>query len=223
MLRTILATVACVLMSATFATAQSPEIFVGYTNLQGEGLPERNDPNWVFNTDFFKSRTTLHGVNAAISGYGESGIGFTGDFSFSRRGRTEQFTGGRDERHTDVFYFLGGPSIKFSRDSAAQPFARVMAGAAHTRFEAQQSVTSGGGTTSNEFEVGSTDFAAAVGGGLDIRVGERVKLRVIQVDWLPVFLRDRTVDVLGGNGVIQPSTLNGQRQDNFRFSFGITF
>jgi hypothetical protein len=50
-----------------------------------------------------------------------------------------------------------------------------------------------------------------------------VKLRVLQLDWTPVFLRDRTVQVLGTNGVIQPSTLEGQRQDNVRFSFGVVF
>ena len=223
MIKTLLATAACILVTTTAALAQSPEFFVGYTNLQAEGLPERNDPNWVFNTDFFRARTTLHGVNASISGYGDAGIGFTGDFSFSRRSRTDDFSGGRDERKTDVYYFLGGPSVKFSQDSPVQPFARVMAGAAHTRFEVSQEMAVSGGTSSTEFEVGSTDFAAAVGGGLDVRVGERVKIRIIQFDWLPVFLRDRTVDVLGANGVIQPQTLNGQRQDNFRFSFGVTF
>lgn len=223
MIKTVLATAACILLTATIGAAQSPEVFVGYANLQGEGLPERNDPNWVFNTDFFKARTTLHGINASVSGYGDSGIGFTGDVSFSRRGRTDNFSGGTDERHTDIYYFLGGPSVKFSTDHTLQPFARVMAGAAHTRFEVSRSVSASGGTSSSQFEVGSTDFAAGVGGGLDIRIGGRAKLRVIQFDWLPVFLRDRTVDVLGSNGVIQPSTLNGQRQDNFRFSFGITF
>jgi hypothetical protein len=190
--------------------------------LQSEGLPDRNDPNWPFNTDFFSSRSTLHGVNASVSGYWE-GIGLTGDFSWGRQAHTNSFTGGQNERHTDTFYFLGGPAIKFSQKTRAQPFARVMAGIAHTKFTASTQFTGFGGTVTNSFDVGSTDFSAAAGGGLDIRIGERTKLRVIQVDYAPVFLRDRTVQVLGSNGVIQPSTLEGQRQDNFRFSFGVTF
>jgi hypothetical protein len=222
MFKTLLTTVACVLIAAPFAAAQGPEFFIGYSNLQAEGLPERNDPGWVFNTDFFKARTTLHGLNAAVSGH-VKGVGFTGDFSFNRRGRTDEFSGGEDRRHTDTYYFLAGPSFKFSRSGKAQPFLRVMAGGAHTRFEASREFDSPSGNTTNSFDVGSTDFAAAAGGGIDLRMGERVKLRVVQVDWTPVFLRDRTVQVLGSNGVIQPSTLNGQRQDNFRFSFGVVF
>jgi hypothetical protein len=91
------------------------------------------------------------------------------------------------------------PSFKFS-NSKVQPFARVMAGGAHTRFEAEREFTGVLGTTSSSFEVGATDFAAAAGGGIDIQVGERMKLRVVQFDWTPVFLRDRTVQVLGTNG-----------------------
>ena len=222
MFKILLTTVACVLIAAPLASAQGPEFFIGYSNLQAEGLPERNDAGWVFNTDFFKERTTLHGFNAAVSGHAK-GIGFTGDFSFNRRGRTDGFDGGRDKRHTDTFYFLAGPSVKFSRSGKVQPFLRVMAGAAHTRFEASREFDGTNGTTTTSFDVGSTDFAASAGGGMDVRMGERVKLRVLQLDWTPVFLRDRTVQVLGTNGVLQPSTLEGQRQDNVRFSFGVVF
>jgi opacity protein-like surface antigen len=223
MLKTLLATVACILITAPFVSAQqSPEVFVGYSNLQGEGLPARNDPNWPFNTSFFSSRTTLHGVNAAITGYMEN-FGITGDFSFNRKGRTEDFTGGRDNQHTDVFYFLGGPTVKFNKTGRAQPFTRVMAGAAYTRFKASREFDTSTGTNTNSFVVGSTDFTASVGGGLDIRAGERAKIRVIQLDWAPVFLKDRTVNVLGSAGIIEPATLNGQRQDNWRFSFGVAF
>ena len=220
------ATVVCILMAATTAAAQMPEIFVGYTNLQGEGLPDRNvADNSIFNTDFFQSRTSLHGVNASITAYNEVGIGITGDFSFARRERGQDFAGGRDEQNTDIYYFLGGPTVKFNRSHRAQPFARLMAGVAYNRFKANTELVApaGTGTVGNSFVIGATDFAASVGGGMDVRVGDRVKLRVFQVDWAPVFLRDRTVDVLGSSGIIEPQTLSGQRQDNFRFSFGVAF
>jgi len=100
---------------------------------------------------------------------------------------------------------------------------RVMAGAAHTRFTADTNTAIGGGTATSSFAVGSTDFTASAGGGLDVRLGERIKMRAVQVDWAPVFLRDRTVNVLGANGVLAPTTLDGQRQDNWRFSFGVVF
>ena len=131
MFKTLFATAACILMTAAIAAAQSPvEVFVGYSNLQSEGLPDRNDPNWPFNTSFFSNRSTLNGVNASVSTYFDKGIGLTGDFSFGRRGHSNDFTGGRDERHTDTYYFLGGPAIKFSQKTRFQPFAREI-GRAH--------------------------------------------------------------------------------------------
>ena len=36
-------------------------------------------------------------------------------------------------------------------------------------------------------KISSTDFALAIGGGLDVRVSERVDLRVFQVDYNPIF------------------------------------
>ena len=226
MFKTIFVAAACILLMAPLASAQfaGTEVFVGYTNLQNEGLPNRNTPGWVFDTDFFRDRTTLHGVNAAFTGYGSGILGFTGDFSWARRGTSETVPGVDSTRNTDTYYFMAGPTLKFNRSgSRLQPFVRVMAGGTHTRFEASTAATTAGGTVTNSFEVGSTDFTAAAGGGLDIGMGERVKLRIVQVDYAPVFLRDHTVDVLGSNGVIEPTTLSGQRQDNFRFSVGVTF
>jgi opacity protein-like surface antigen len=220
------ATAVSILMSATVAAAQMPEIFVGYTNLQAEGLPNRNNPNnWVFDTEFFRDRATLHGVNASVTAYNEVGIGITGDFSWARRSSGQDFAGGRADQNTDVYYVLGGPTVKFNRNHRAQPFARVMAGIGYTRFKASTELVNptGLGTSGNSFVIGGTDFAASVGGGLDVRVNDRLKIRVFQVDWAPVFLKDRTVDVLGSGGIIEPTTLNGQRQDNVRLSFGVAF
>jgi hypothetical protein len=50
----------------------------------------------------------------------------------------------------------------------------------------------------------ATSFAMALGGGLDLRAGKRIAVRLIQVDYTPTFF---------GSG----------RQDNFRISAGIVF
>ena len=47
-----------------------------------------------------------------------------------------------------------------------------------------------------------TAFAMAFGAGLDIRANDRIDIRPIQVDYLPVFFDDR-------------------REDGFRFSAGV--
>jgi opacity protein-like surface antigen len=219
------ATTVCLLVFTTAAAAQRPEIFVGYTNLQAEGLPNRNNPNWVFDTEFFRDRTTLHGVNGSVTAYNEVGIGITGDFSWARRSQGQDFVGGTVEQDTDIYYALGGPTVKFNRNHRAQPFARVMAGIGYTRFKVTSELVNpiGVGTTGNSFVIAGTDFAASVGGGLDVRVNDSLKVRIFQIDWAPVFLKDRTVEVLGSSGIIEPATLNGQRQDNWRFSVGLAF
>ena len=215
----------CMLIFTTAAAAQKPEIFLGYTNLQAEGLPNRNNPNGVFDTEFFRDRTTLHGVNGSVTAYNEVGIGITGDFSWARRSQGQDFAGGTVEQDTDIYYALGGPTVKFNRKDRAQPFARVMAGIGYTRFKVTSELVNpiGVGTTGNSFVIAGTDFAASVGGGLDVRVNDSLKVRIFQIDWAPVFLKDRTVEVLGSSGIIEPATLNGQRQDNWRFSVGLAF
>jgi len=99
-------TVVVLVLTAPSSFSQEParrEMFVGYSNLQGEGLPNRNNPNGLFDTDFFRNRTTLQGVNAEVSGFPWSSFGLTGDFSFNRNGRTVDFAGGRNSMHTDIF------------------------------------------------------------------------------------------------------------------------
>lgn len=226
--RTLLALIVCLAAAAPAGYAQSDEspveFFAGYTNLQSEGLPNRNTPGWLFDNGFFRNRSTSHGANVAISGFATNWFSLTGDVSFNRQSETAANSiGGEDSARTDTYYFLGGPTWKIRGAGRFQPFARVMAGAAHTRFRAATTVPSGGGTTTSSFRVGSTDFAASVGGGFDVRLSDHAKLRLLQVDYAPVFLRDRTVDVLGNNGVITPTDLEGQRQDNLRFSFGVVF
>ena len=108
------ATTVCLLVFTTAGAAQRPEIFVGYTNLQAEGLPNRNNPNWVFDTEFFRDRTTLHGVNGSVTAYNEVGRNYRRLFLGPTQPRAD-FVGGRAEQDTDVYYALGGPTVKFSR------------------------------------------------------------------------------------------------------------
>lgn len=215
----------CVFVIAPMSFAQDDkraEFFVGYSNLQAEGLPDRNGPS-IFLTDFFERRTTLHGVNAEVTGFFSKRFGITGDFSFNRQERDDDLANGLDTIKTDVYYFMGGPTLKFRNDGRVEPFVRVLAGGAHTRFEVSALRNVTGGTVTTSFEADSTDFAMGIGGGVDIRLGDKFSLRIFQVDYAPVFLRDRSINVLGQAGAIQPFRLEGQRQDNIRFSFGLVF
>jgi opacity protein-like surface antigen len=210
-------------LSAFAQEPRKPEFFVGYSNLQGEGLPDTNDPNNFISNDFLNRRTTLHGINGGITLFPFQSFGITGDISFNRKHESIDVTAGSNSQNTDIWYFLAGPSYVFPSSGRFQPFGRIMGGVAHTSFEASVERAVSGGTSTNSFDVGSTDFAMGIGGGLDVRVGDKLKVRIIQIDYSPVFLGDRAVSVLGQAGILQPVVLEGQRQDNLRLSFGVTF
>ena len=200
-----------------------PEIFAGYSNLQAQGLPDRNNSTGIFGSDFFNSRATLHGFNTEVSGFVADPLGITGSFSFNENSRSNSTFNRTDSVKTDIFYFMGGPTLTIGRSSRLQPFAHFLAGGAHTRFDvsSQQSLSTGNFTSS--FKTGTTDFAIGTGGGLDWRIADHVKVRLFQIDYVPVFLSDNSFRTLTQAGAIEPFTLNGQRMDNVRFSFGIVF
>jgi len=214
---------------SSYAQEGKPTFFVGYSNLQAEGLPDKNDPDNLLSPDFLDRRTTMHGVNGEVTiplgifGATSNALGITGDLSFNRNKESVDVTAGSQAAKTDVIYFVAGPSFHFLRTTRFEPFARLMGGGARTNFEIETRRDLASGTVRNEFDTHSTDLALMVGGGLDVRVNDRVKLRVLQIDYAPIFLGDRAVTVLGAAGALQSVELEGQRQDQVRFSFGVSF
>jgi hypothetical protein len=123
---------------------------------------------------------------------------------------------------------MGGPSFSYAGMRRVEPFARILAGGAYTKHEVSATVNlppgSPAATATTSFETSSTSFAMGIGGGLDVRLGDGpVRLRIIQVDYTPIFFSDKSISVLGPSGAIQPFNLEGQRADNVRFSFGFVF
>ena len=51
-----------------------------------------------------------------------------------------------------------------------------------------------------------------LGGGIDVRLNERIDIRVIQVDFNPIFLKSRTVEGI---------TFPGRTAHGVRFSIGL--
>lgn len=200
-----------ILCCVPLAAAQSDdnsrgEFFVGYsvlrTNYEAE-LPDPPIPVIVA----FPGKQTLNGLNASATGYLTDGFGLTADFSAHfTTNRLLDPLGGDIETKIRVFNLLGGPQYRFRNSSRVTPFVRALAGVAHTRARLQVPSLNSTDTAS------STDFALAIGGGLDVSVSKRVGLRVFQVDYNPIFLS-------GGNELGFGNT----RADNVRFSFGVVF
>lgn len=183
------------------------EFFAGYSVLKTKYRVEVHPGPPALSVIGFSGEQTLHGFNASATGYVTRGLGFTGDFSGHFTTDRLPEPNGEDIRtRIRVYNLLGGPQYKFRNDSRALPFVRAMAGVAHTRSTIRVESINVASTTS------STDFALALGGGLDVRVSERFDLRVLQADYTPIFLSR-------GNEL----GFGKSRADNVRFSFGVVF
>ena len=115
---------------------------------------------------------------------------------------------------------LGFELLKYSVESNSRiiesdgghfrPFAHILAGLANQNLKAQGVV----GTTTFNINESTNNFAMVFGGGVDVRVGNRVSIRVIQADYNPIFFRDQNYGTL---------TIQGRTQSNFRIGAGIVF
>src|SRR5688572_13171921 len=213
------------IITSVFAMAQDPtdgykkgEFFIGYSNGQIDtGLGDIDDEELGFDID---ERETFHGFNASgvynVSRYfglkaDVSGVYNDRDFSFTVP--TTTIGGGTGtgtvafETKNSLYNFLGGVQIKDNSNSGRfKPFAHALFGAAHARTKISN-VTCPVGVDCSFLVSGSeTGWAGAFGGGIDIRLNNRVQVRAIQVDYNPIWLG-------GGSG----------RQDNIRLGIGLVF
>jgi hypothetical protein len=101
-----------------------------------------------------------HGWNVAVTGHVNRWFGIEGDAS------------GHYENGPRVHYLQGG--VKFTaRGERVSPYAHALTGA----------------TFVDAFGQG-TDWVLTVGGGVDVKVNDRLSVRVIQADYTPTLLLD---------------------------------
>lgn len=179
------------------------EFFGGYSFL-GTATEESGNPIIRFGG--------LDGFNIAVTGNITRRIGITGDFSALFRRQTVNVTGGNVRFKSTSFSYLAGPQFKFINKTRVTPFVRALAGVSNNHFSYRATAT-GATTPAAEASLNITDFALAVGGGLDVRVNKHIAVRAFQIDYNPVFVQNRPE--IGFN--------SGRRFDNLRFSIGIVF
>lgn len=206
------------LTTGTFAFAQTDdykkgEFYVGFSNNQVDNGTQDGDDF----EDFFNDRSSFNGFNASAVGNVSRYVGIKGDVSGTYRsddlsgplpggtaGQTVSF-----RAKSSVYNFLGGVQLKDnSSEKRFKPFAHALVGAGHfrTKFDNVTCSTGVGTNVCSGFETteSETGLAGAFGGGIDIRAGNRVDIRVIQVDY-------------------NPMRLDGTTLHNFRFGFGVVF
>ena len=151
------------------------------------------------NQNFLDERQGFHGVELFAKGNVSRYVGLKGSYSFHRKsfdvdGGTAATTFDVD---ADLHQFLGGVEFKDNaRETGVKPFAHVLAGVANARGRVTGPAVS--------FSENETGFAAAVGGGVDFRINDRVDFRAIQFDY-------------------NPNRDNGQTSHNFRVGIGFIF
>jgi hypothetical protein len=113
------------------------------------------------------------------------------------------------ENNRSVYNFLGGIQVKNNATEARfKPFGHALIGAAVNRSKTKN-ITCLSNCTSftlstADFSFTDTGFAGAFGGGLDIKINEKIDFRVIQIDYNPIYSNSRV-------------------DNNIRFGAGIVF
>lgn len=147
------------------------ELFAGYSYQSADINTLTIDPQ----------RTSQNGINLEYTRNVTGNLGVTGDFAAHFHRDSTNNGGSTFSRQRDQYSLLGGLQFKAHHDSNLQPFAHALFGVALFR-----------GFTSNITAVGNvftideaTSFTMALGGGLDIRTGKRIDVRLIQFDYSP--------------------------------------
>jgi opacity protein-like surface antigen len=113
----------------------------------------------------------FHGWNSSVTGNVTKRFGIVADFS----GHYGNELAGSILVKQDAHSFLFGPRFSF-RGKRFTPFVYALFGV--TRFH-ESSTVSG-----QRFSASDSGFSSALGGGLDVRVNQRVSIRAFQIDYL---------------------------------------
>lgn len=146
------------------------------------------------------SEMSLHGWNAAATVNLSEWLGVTGDASGHYGSPSVR---GFEIPYLDVnsHTFMVGPKLTWRAETVA-PFAHFLIGASRVS------------TSAFGYGDSATALAAAVGGGLDVRLGRSLSLRAVQVDYL--MTRHDAGPQIFFSGI-------DDRQNNLRVSAGLVF
>lgn len=188
------------------------EIYAGYSLFLFDNFGDDDIDGDDLDDFFDDDRLHLNGVDLSTTFNFSRYVGAQFDFSFHRR-REDFFidVGLTTDVEASVSNFLFGIQVKDNSENGSRfrPFGHFLAGVSRQRLEIDNPLIGG-----DDFDFTETNFALALGGGIDIRVTENFSIRAIKFDYLPVFFDDFAV-----LGVL----VDGQTQHNFRVGAGVVF
>ena len=200
-----------IIACASVATAQTDDykkwdFFVGFSHNRIDTGEDDVDFD-----NFIEEREGFNGFNASVARNVSRYVGFKFDVSGHYKSRTLPIFSVQNALDIDssIYNFLGGVQLKENSSEATfKPFAHALVGVAHARNRITISQSGCLAIVPSPcppaFTENDTALAGAVGAGLDIRAGDRLDIRVIQIDYNPTRFFDST-------------------QHNFRIGVGIVF
>lgn len=202
------------------------EFFAGYSfNRIDTGFdrdsfgPEQFDPTFRGTT---RENLNTNGFTVAATGNINRYFGIKADFSAHER-KGEIITGlpaslANDQKYR-LYNLMGGVQVKdnVKDGKRIKPFGHIMVGGAFQKFTFNNSLQNA--IEDAGLETSRTQFAAILGGGVDVRLSRRVDLRLIQLDYNPIFERDPEQP----EPIFESDRIAGRVQNNFRISIGFVF
>ena len=225
----ILTVVTLMLICTTAALAQSDdykkyEFFGGYSALNFDNLGDDTDNAAV--NDLLGEKNTLRGFELAITRNFHKYVGAKFDYSLHLREDNFSRLAASGTIDTTVQNFLGGIQIKNNTEDGPRfkPFGHALFGVANQKLDVDSPQLPALFGIS-DFHVNETSFSMAFGGGVDIRVNNRIDIRAGQIDWNIIKRGDQQLGIVlvptPFQTVGSPFFIPGTRQDNLRLSIGI--
>jgi opacity protein-like surface antigen len=217
------------LIGTTAAYAQSTdykkwEFFGGYSALSFDNLGGDTDSAPINN--LLSEKNTLRGFELAVTRNFHKYVGAKFDYSLHLREDEFSRPAGNGTVDTTVQNFLGGFQVKDNSEDGPRfkPFAHALFGVANQKLDVDSPQLPAVLGVS-DFHVNETSFAMAFGGGIDIKLNDRIDIRAVQVDWNIIKRGDQQLGIVlvptPLQTVGQPFVIPGTRQDNLRLSVGI--
>ena len=218
-----------ILLSATAAFAQNDdykkwEFFGGYSALFFDNLA--GDTGSPAVDDVLGGRQTLRGFELAITRNFHKYVGAKFDYSLHLREDNFSRPAGSGTVDSTIQNFLGGIQVKNNMEDGPRfkPFGHALFGVAVQKVDVDSPQLPAVFGIS-DFHVNETSFAMAFGGGVDIKLNDRIDIRAGQIDWNIITRGDQQTGIVLVPTPFQtvgtPFVIPGTRQDNLRLSIGI--
>jgi opacity protein-like surface antigen len=160
------------------------EVFLGYIYFNASAKGD------LISSDQFENRYGSHGISGSLTYNISEMIGLTADLGGNRRSSVidrltlNDTTSRNADTEIKKVTFLFGPRFS-ARSEGINYFLQTLVGGVSSSADAT-GVTDANPGTNVSSEVSSTDFALAIGGGVDIDATKNFAVRLFSFDYIPV-------------------------------------